>query len=468
LTGLGSRLVCAGCGAEAPPEEPRPFACPAAAPGDDVDHVMTRVLDLQGTRFPGGGDESPFVRFRELLHSWRTARRRGMDDEAFVERVRALDRAVAAAPGEGRGFRITPYARCDELAGELGIRGLWIKDETGNVAGSHKARHLMGIALWLEVVERTGLAPREGAGPRLAVASCGNAALAAAVVARAADRRLDAYVPVDAAGDVLERLESLGARLLRCERSPGGPPGDPCTRAFREALSAGALPFTCQGSENGLCIEGGETLSWELVSQHAAACDQPLDVIAIQVGGGALASACAQALREACQLSALDRLPRICAVQAAGAHPLHRAWRGVAEGLAPPAADERSDAELAARVRESADRDALERQLARAASHRSRHMWPWEETPRSIATGILDDETYDWLAVVRAMLETGGWPVVVSEAGLARARQRAREATGIDVGATGAAGLAGLLELAHRGALAPTEHAAVLLTGVRR
>ena len=42
--------------------------------------------------------------------------------------------------------------------------------------------------------------------------------------------------------------------------------------------------------------------------------------------------------------------------------------------------------------------------LAWAARHRSAFMWPWETEPHSVADGILDDETYDWLAVVRGML----------------------------------------------------------------
>ena len=80
-------------------------------------------------------------------------------------------------------------------------------------------------------------------------------------------------------------------------------------------------------------------------------------------------------------------------------------------------------------------------------------MWPWEEEPRSIAHGILDDETYDWLAVVRGMLETGGSPVVVDEPTLEEANELAREATGIDVDHTGSSGLAGLLHLARQGGL---------------
>ena len=49
------------------------------------------------------------------------------------------------------------------------------------------------------------------------------------------------------------------------------------------------------------------------------------------------------------------------------------------------------------------------------------------EAPRSIAHGILDDETYDWVAVVEGMLKTGGWPLVVDEDRLVDANAFARE-----------------------------------------
>src|SRR5574338_405110 len=44
-----SRLVCAGCGTEA--RGPYAFRCPRAG-GDDVDHVLSRVLDVDWLRFP--------------------------------------------------------------------------------------------------------------------------------------------------------------------------------------------------------------------------------------------------------------------------------------------------------------------------------------------------------------------------------------------------------------------------------
>ena len=95
-------------------------------------------------------------------------------------------------------------------------------------------------------------------------------------------------------------------------------------------------------------------------------------------------------------------------------------------------------------------------------------MWPWEEEPHSIAHGILDDETYDWLAVVKGMLESGGHPIVVDEAGLAEAHALAQAATGINVDPTGAAGLAGLLHLHRQGQIAPNERVAAIFSGAER
>ena len=95
-------------------------------------------------------------------------------------------------------------------------------------------------------------------------------------------------------------------------------------------------------------------------------------------------------------------------------------------------------------------------------------MRPWWPVRLSVASGILDDETYDWLAVMRGMLATGGQPVLVDEAALSEANQVARDTTAIDVDPTGSAGLAGLLQLRRSGEVLPTETCAVLFTGVRR
>jgi threonine synthase len=429
-THIATRLACAGCGASPAPGEPFPFRCPNAGT-DDGDHVLRRELDPHAVAFPHDDEPNPFLRYRVLLHSFH----QGLSDKEYRALVRGLDDRVAAV--DGHGFRETPFGRADELSDRLGFSaqgGVWVKDETGNVAGSHKARHLFGVLVWLDVAERTGLADPERR-PDLAIASCGNAALAAAVVAAAGGRTLRVFVPVDADPVVLARLEQLGAQVTVCGR-PAGVTGDPTVHRLQEALAAGALPFTCQGDLNGLAVEGGQTLAYELV-----AAGPPLDRLVVQVGGGALASACVQGLRDAVALGALAALPRIDTVQTGGAWPLKRAFDAVvARG---------GDLEFASR-------------------HRSEFMWPWEEEPRSIAHGILDDETYDWLAVVGGMIATGGTPVVAAEDTLARANALALETTGIDVDPTGSAGLAGLLDLREAGDVRDDERVALLFTGVNR
>jgi threonine synthase len=95
-------------------------------------------------------------------------------------------------------------------------------------------------------------------------------------------------------------------------------------------------------------------------------------------------------------------------------------------------------------------------------------MWPWEPEPASVAHGILDDETYDWLAVVRAMLATGGRAVVVDDADLCGANDLAAATTGVDADETGSAGVAGLRALAAAGHVRAGESALVILSGVRR
>jgi threonine dehydratase len=449
-------IVCAGCGHRVPDDAPLAFACPAARPGDDVDHVLVRELDpaaAAGAFRDDPASTNPYIRWRARFHAYHRARAMGWSDAEYVGLVGRLDTAVALV--DGHGFRVTPFARSGSLSDALAFSaagGVWVKDETGNVSGSHKARHLFGTLLELAVEEARrdaagsgGRAERSAALVRapLAIASCGNAALAAAVVARAADRHLDVFIPPDADPVIVERLRALGAACAVCEREPGVA-GDPTYHALLRAIQAGAVPFTCQGNLNGFAIEGGETLGWELAAAVGAPDGPPrLDRVVVQVGGGALLSSVSAGLRYGGAA-----LPQIHAVQPTTVHPLARAFERVR-----------------ARV---AGGESIDAALADAARHRSAFMWPWEQEPHSVAHGIIDDETYDWRACVAGMLESGGGPLVASEATFEQANALAATTTGVDVDHTGTAGLAGLLDLVRTGAVGPDETVAILFTGAVR
>jgi len=176
-----SSLACTGCGAVVPAERPFTLRCPAARSGDDIDHVLRRSITPAAMERQPDAHANPFVRYRTRFHAYHVARSAGWSDGRFVDLILELDAAIAQV--DGHGFETTPLVRSAGLDAALGFGpggGVWVKDETGNVSGSHKARHLMGVMLALRVAEVLGQAdPRAP----LAIASCGNAALAAAVVA---------------------------------------------------------------------------------------------------------------------------------------------------------------------------------------------------------------------------------------------------------------------------------------------
>ncbi len=445
---------CSGCGTVV--TEPEVVRCPATRPGDDIDHLL-EVPEPPGPWPPGllSDTVQPFVRYRQLLYPWRVARHAGLADDAFLALVADLDARVAAAdsgPGRGHGFRTTPLVDGTALAGTLGLDPtvrLLLKDETGDVSGSHKARHLFGLGLHLRVLEALGRRPVEH-GP-LAIASCGNAALGAAVVAAAGVWPLEVFVPPWADPATVARLSALGAGVAVCERR-AGETGDPCVLRYREAVDRGAVPFATQGPENGLTLEGGATLGYELADQLAGLGIGRLDRLYVQVGGGALAAALVTGLHRAVRLGPLTAAPELVTVQAAGAAPLLRAHR---TAVTVVGADRSPTAVAAA--------------LGELARHRSRAMWAWEDEPVSVATGILDDETYDWRRLVEAMLVDGGRPLVVSEHDLVAAHGLVHRHTTVDADATGTAGLAGVVaDALGDDAPAPGTTVVALLTGATR
>ena len=440
--------------------------------------------------------ESTFEHYAPRLEAHRLVEAGTVPGEAAYQAIRDLDEAVSAV--EGHGFEPTPFGPAPELAAAVGIGDaeLWVKDETGNVSGSHKSRHLFGVAL----AHRLADSDPGAEAPPYAIASCGNAALAAAVVARAVGRQIDVFVPTWANEAVLARITELGGRVVRCERQPGVS-GDPAHHAMLAAIRAGAVPFSCQGAETPATIDGGRTLAWEMVDAlvaHDGGRPARLDRLFVQVGGGALATAVVTGLTHAVARGDLARLPTVHAVQPAGNHPLVRAWdtlvlelragqragggrdrqyfldRIVAAQAAPQGTmDNRLRAKIAEEMAPMSE-SRVEELVYRLRDDPDRYMRAWDSEPVSYASGILDDITYDWIDIVEAMLASGGWPLVASEEDFQRAHRLAHRHTDIDVCPTGASGLGGLLALtaasegSRTAGLSSGERVAVLFTGRMR
>jgi threonine synthase len=432
-------MKCTGCQTLVDPSETLGFSCPEAHNQPNIDHILAPALSLVEAPFPGDdGHANPFVRFRSLLFVYRFARAQGVSDEQFINIVEELD---AGLEGIGEpSFRDTPLRNCPVL-------DVWAKDETDNVGQSHKARHLFLVMIYLKCLLAANSPAAEGLTQRpMAVASCGNAGLAAAAVARSANWPIDVYIPPSADEPVKQRLAELNARVHICERDPDTP-GDPTVIAFRAAVANGSIPFSVQGCDNGISTEGSATLIWEAVSALKREGITSVGSVFIQVGGGALGAGMVKGLRQAVHSGALERMPEFNTVQTEGCYPLQVAYHKLLEQQDLPVGSATNAATSVS------DRDR--QQAMHVAAHaRAALMVPWEN-PQSIAHGILDDETYDWHALVDGMLQTGGKAVVVNDESIIRARETAMAESDIPMCHTGAAGLAGVMEMREKGWKSP-------------
>jgi threonine synthase len=481
-------LNCPSCQKDYPIESGI-FSCPGKRAGEE--HTLRRVLppgsqDYESIRKSWvQGSQRSFELFHPLLSggSLLGHDRYGRILDGMTNRLLRM---------EGQDFEVTALTEEPGLASALGRNGrLWVKNETGNLTGSHKGRHLMGTLLYLEAL-------REIQGQRakkiLAIYSCGNAALGAAAVARAGGYELHAFVPNDVDPVVAALLGKQGTVVEKIPRSGTGA-GDPCYLAFQKAVNQnGWVPFACAGNDNWSNIEGGATLGWEMVMQLRDRSEK-IDSVVIQVGGGALARSAAQAFEEALQLGFISTLPRIHTCQPAGGFPFVRAYLLVLAEIArrsghcfdlsydrgadPVVQLQRTVAfararpdqiqEIAAFIQRRFDSPLVQSVLKDMAGKPGRFMWPWDgRTPHSLAHGILDDVTYDWYYLLRAVLRSGGRAEILAEDTIRDAYEKAQSHTGIPVCPTGASGLAGLIQLQASGATIPCEAVGIVFTGFDR
>ena len=262
----------------------------------------------------------------------------------------------------------------------------------------------MGLAPWSDAGER----------PPLAIASCGNAAFAAATLAAAARWPIRVFVPPNADPAVLGTAAGAARRRRRVPAAIGRPAG----RSVRAPLPRG------RRRRRRAVHRAGPR---ERVVPRWRTHDRLGD--GRPVRGARRRTAARSRLRagrrrHVCRLDD-RRLP----------HERHH-----------PATARRADRQLRA-AGPGVGCGSASVARSTAAAHWAECMWPWEHVGDSAADGILDDETYDWIPVLRGMGDSNGTPIVVTEAQVSLANDLGRATTGIDASHTGTAGLAGLLAI---------------------
>jgi threonine synthase len=203
----------------------------------------------------------------------------------------------------------TPLIRSVRAATWAGVDGLRLKHEGLNPTGSFKDR---GMTVGLTQARRV----RARA---VACASTGNTS--ASLAAYAAIAGIPALVLVPAgqvASGKLQQTLSYGARTLAVRGD-----FDRCLSLLRDA--AERLGVYLLNSVNPFRIEGQKTIVFELLQQLEW---KAPDWIALPAGNLGNTAAFGKALDEAATLGLIDRIPRLLAVQAAGAAPFFASYQG--------------------------------------------------------------------------------------------------------------------------------------------
>ena len=299
----------------------------------------------------------------------------------------------------------TPLLAVERIATQCGFHDLRVKEEGANPTGSFKARGLSAA------VTR---AVRAGA-RRFVVPTAGNAGIALAAYAARAGVAARVYAPVSTPPTILAQIRGFGAELQLVE----GHIGD-CGRAAR-AYAAETSAVDMSTLREPYRIEGKKTLGLELAEQLGWTLP---DVIVYPTGGGTGLIGMWKAFGELADAGWVrGPLPRLYSVQSTGCAPVVQAFVAGADACTP---------------------------------------WP---EPETIASGLRVPAPLGDRLMLRALRESHGGAVAVTDAQLRAAARDLQTLAGIDACPEGGAALAAVMELKARGAIRPEERVVFFNTG---
>jgi len=299
----------------------------------------------------------------------------------------------------------TPLLETPRLAAELGFKALWVKDEAPNPTGSFKARGL-SAAITRAVLSGASL---------FTLPTAGNAGVAAAAYAARAGARVRVYAPRTTPRPILAQIAATGGELVLLD----GHIGD-CGKASRAfAAESGAMDLSTLREP--YRIEGKKTLGLEIAAQLGWSLP---DVILYPTGGGTGLIGMWKAFHELQAAGWVSgRMPRMFSVQSDGCAPVVRAFESGADGCEP-----------------------------------------WSD-PWTVASGLRVPGPLGDRLMLRALRESGGGAVAVSDASLMTDARVGSTLEGIDFSPEGGAAIAALRVLRQRGEVAPDDRVVVFNTG---
>lgn len=297
----------------------------------------------------------------------------------------------------------TPLYPVPRLRAQMGLAHLYIKDDGRNPTASFKDRaSAVGI-----------VKARERGKSIMTAASTGNAASSLAGLAASVGLTTYIFVPERAPQAKVAQLLIFGANVIMVRGT--------YDQAFDLCLQASAEYgwYSRNTAYNPYLSEGKKTAALEICEQLAW---QPPDKVFVSVGDGCIIGGLWKGFKDLYTLGFIERLPQLIGVQAEGSAVLVKAWQEGTEKITPI-------------------------------------------VPNTIADSISVGVPRDAIKALRAVRQSGGQFIAVSDEEILEAMRVLGKNAGIFAEPAGATGFAGLRKLLQQGQINPEERIVVLVTG---
>ena len=316
----------------------------------------------------------------------------------------------------------TPLYTVNRLRTYLGMKDLWLKDDSRNPSASLKDR-----ASIIAVMRAVGTYPSrqrryaatavqsgetKGEGKTVACASTGNAASSLAVQAAAVGLPCYIFVPHNAPRAKIVQLLMCGATVFAVKGSYDDA-FDLCIEACNTFgwynRNTGYNPYLVEGKKT-VGLEIAEQLDWQIP-----------DSVLVPTGDGCIISGVYRGFEDLYRLGMIERIPRMIAVQAEGSPAIVRALEG--DGIVRP--------------------------------------FPAQTVADGISVGL----PRNGAMAVKVIRESGGFGITISDEEILAAEKELARLTGVFAEPSGAASYAGLLRLLSEGRIERDERVVLLVTG---
>ena len=298
----------------------------------------------------------------------------------------------------------TPLYHARRLGAQIGLSHIFVKDDGRNPTASLKDR-ASAIAVAKAREQRRDII--------ITAASTGNAASSLAGLAASVGIKTIIFVPETTPKPKVAQLLIFGAQVIMV-RGTYDQAFDLCLAASQEygwySRNTAYNPYLSEGKKTA-ALEICEQLDW-----HAP------DRIFVPVGDGCIIGGIWKGLKDLVALGLIETMPKLVGVQAEGSAALARTWESGSERVVPI-------------------------------------------QPETLADSISVGQPRDAIKALRAVRETGGKYVTVSDTEILDAMRVMARGAGIFGEPAGVTGFAGLLKMLVQGKLDPDERIVVLVTG---